>query len=262
MRRMIHALAATTAFVGSAVWLGLLVSPAQAQGGRSSAGEPRTAAKAVLELFTSQGCSSCPPADALMGSFVTRKDLVALTLPVDYWDYLGWKDTLANPKFSARQRAYAKKRGDGRIYTPQMVINGTAHVVGNRESDIEGMISQLAADFSRIRVPITLRAENRQIVIEAGDAPAGTMPTETSIWLAVVQPKVDVTIRTGENHGRKLTYYNVVRELTPVGMWSGKATTVRLDRDTLIQAGAETFAVLLQHGKDGPIVGAAMLARN
>ncbi|MEZ5852643.1 MAG: DUF1223 domain-containing protein [Hyphomicrobiaceae bacterium] len=262
MSRMMHAFAATTALMGSAVWLGSLLSPALAQGSASGVGAVQVAPMAVVELFTSQGCSSCPPADALMGSLSTRKDLVALTFPVDYWDYLGWKDTLASPKFSSRQRAYAKKRGDGRIYTPQMVINGAAHVVGNREKDIEAKITQLSADFSRKRVPVVVHADKRHIVIEAGDAPADAKPEEASIWLAVVQPKVDVAVRTGENHGRKLTFYNVVRELTPVGMWNGKAMTVRLHREAIAQAGTETFAVLLQNGKDGPILGAAMLGKH
>ncbi len=262
MRRKIHALAATTAFIGSALWLGIFLTPARAQGSASGSTEDKTAPKAVLELFTSQGCSSCPPADALMGTLSARKDLVALTLPVDYWDYLGWKDTLASPKFSARQRAYAKKRGDGRIYTPQMVINGAVHVVGSRQGDIESKIDELSAAFAKARVPVSVRAEKRHIVIEAGDAPADAGSAETSIWLAVVQPKVNVIVRTGENHGRQLTFYNVVRELTPVGMWHGKATTVRLDRETIAQSGGETFAVLLQNGKDGPIIGAAMLPRN
>ena len=95
----------------------------------------------VIELFTSQGCSSCPTADALLESYADRPDVVALTLPVDYWDYLGWKDTLASPKFSARQRTYAKARGDGRVYTPQVVINGLQHAVGSSATDIDRAIA-------------------------------------------------------------------------------------------------------------------------
>src|ERR687884_289212 len=87
--------------------------------------------QAVVELFTSQGCSSCPPADAMLGELARRPDVIALSLPVDYWDYLGWKDTLAQPAFSARQRAYAGARGDRQVYTPQVIVNGATPCVGS-----------------------------------------------------------------------------------------------------------------------------------
>src|SRR5258705_11635190 len=93
--------------------------------------------RGVIELFTSQGCSSCPPADKLMGELIRDPSLVAFSLPVDYWDSLGWKDTLADPRNSERQRAYARQRGDRAVYTPQMVINGTAHVVGSDKAAIQ-----------------------------------------------------------------------------------------------------------------------------
>src|SRR5215213_8380181 len=86
--------------------------------------------QAVVELFTSQGCSSCPPADALLTDLAQRPDVVALTLPVDYWDYLGWKDTLASPAFTARQRAYAHGRSDRQVYTPQIIVNGSRPCMG------------------------------------------------------------------------------------------------------------------------------------
>jgi hypothetical protein len=102
----------------------------------SASAAAQTAVKSppVLELFTSQGCSSCPAADALFKAYAARRDIVALSMPVDYWDYLGWKDTLGSPKFSRRQRDYAKQRGDGQVYTPQVVVNGRTHVVGSSKS--------------------------------------------------------------------------------------------------------------------------------
>jgi hypothetical protein len=106
--------------------------------GGANAGEP----KAVLELFTSQGCSSCPPADKLLGEYAKRDDVLVLSFNVDYWDYLGWKDTLANPDNTERQRAYASARGDRQVYTPQVVVNGSAHVVGSNKADIEAAIAQ------------------------------------------------------------------------------------------------------------------------
>ena len=113
--------------------------------------------KAVVELFTSQGCSSCPNADALLGKLANRDDVIALSLPVDYWDYLGWKDTLASPKFSERQRAYARTRGDGAIYTPQAVVNGLVHVNGADEGVIQNTIEKTGKTVATAYVPIRCR---------------------------------------------------------------------------------------------------------
>ena len=241
---------AGTALVTGVVWLLASVGVASAQ-------EPP---KAVLELFTSQGCSSCPPADALLKSYVARPDIIALSFPVDYWDYLGWKDTFAKAKFTERQRSYGRQRGDGQIYTPQVVVDGLAHAVGNRASDIDRAIAVNNGKFAQSRVPIVMRLEAGKLIIEAGNAPDGSELKEANIWLAMVQPEGEIPVRAGENRGRTLKYYNVVRELTPVGMWSGKAMTVRLDRDTIAQPGADSCAVLMQ-SKSGQIIGAAMIKK-
>ena len=225
-----------------------------------STAAPQNSVKAVLELYTSQGCSSCPPADALLRSYVARQDVIALSFPVDYWDYLGWKDTFAKAKFTERQRAYGRQRGDGKIYTPQMVVDGLAHTIGSSSSEIDQAIGANAAKFARSRVPVVMRSEGGQLIIEAGNAPDGSELREANIWLAMVQPEGEIPVRAGENRGRTLKYYNVVRELTPVGMWSGKAMTVRLDRESIAQPGAESSAVLLQ-SKSGQIIGAAMLKK-
>src|SRR5580700_11394744 len=103
---------------------------------RPAHAEPRS----VVELFTSQGCSSCPPADKIIGELAKDPSVIALSMPIDYWDYLGWKDTLADARFSARQKAYSQMRGDRKVYTPQVVVNGSAHVVGSDRSGIEGAI--------------------------------------------------------------------------------------------------------------------------
>ena len=217
--------------------------------------------KAVLELYTSQGCSSCPPADALLQSYTQRSDIVALTLPVDYWDYLGWKDTLANAKFTARQRNYAKHRGDGRIYTPQVVINGIAHVVGSSARDIDGAIAATTAAFVRSAVPISVRLEQGRLVIDAGAVADGGEIKDATIWLAVIKNEAEIVVRSGENRGKTLKFYNVVREITPVGMWTGKPLTIRLDRETVKLPDTESAAVIIQNGKAGPIIGAAMLPK-
>ena len=252
----------------SGIWAGSLVlasmagaAGAQDRGSGSGAGTGAPQLKAVLELYTSQGCNSCPPADALLQSYTRRDDIVALTLPVDYWDYIGWKDTFASPKFSARQRAYAKIRGDGRVYTPQVVINGLAHVVGSSQRDIDRAIDDTAGQVAKARVPVSVRVEGDRVIVEAGDGTADATAKDATIWLAAIQPEGEVAIRAGENRGRSLKYYNIVRELMPVGMWTGKATRFEISRDALKVPGAERCAVIVQSGSAGPIVGAAMLAQ-
>lgn len=215
--------------------------------------------KAVVELFTSQGCSSCPNADAVLRRLAERDDLITLSLSVDYWDYLGWKDTLASPKFSERQRAYGKARGDGAIYTPQAVVNGLIHVNGSDEGQIGRLIDKTAKTLSASRVPIKLSQDKDKLVVEAGAAPPGTTPKEATLWLAVIAKDVTVPITRGENQGRTVTYNNVVRELIPIGMWNGKAMTVQLERHSFMRPDTDRCAVLLQQGRAGPIVGAALL---
>jgi hypothetical protein len=214
---------------------------------------------AVVELFTSQGCSSCPAADALLGRLANRGDIIALSLSVDYWDYLGWKDTLASPKFTERQRAYAHARADGAIYTPQAVVNGVAHVNGSEESQITRAIEKTGKTISVARVPIRLSEDKGKLTIDVPAAAPGSSAKEATLWLAVVAKAVEVPVRRGENQGKVITYHNVVRELTPVGMWSGKAMNVQLARHTFMRPGTDRCAVLLQQGSGGPIIGAAML---
>jgi hypothetical protein len=213
--------------------------------------------KTVVELFTSQGCSSCPAADALLNRLAQHDDVIALSLPVDYWDYLGWKDTLANPKFSERQRAYARTRGDGAIYTPQLVVNGVAHVNGSDEGQIARAIDK--TEKALASVPVQLHEEEGKLIVEAGSLPRGVAGKDATIWLAVIARRIEVPIQRGENQGKTITYYNVVRELIPVGKWSGKPVTIELARASLVRPGAESCAVLLQLGQTGPIMGAALM---
>ncbi len=210
----------------------------------------------VLELFTSQGCSSCPTADALLRDYARRPDVVALSLPVDYWDYLGWKDTLANPKFTSRQRAYADERGDGRVYTPQVVVNGLVHVVGGRKDEIERAIAQTSAKLAADRIEVVARSDGKAVTVETGPIPQASAMTGGTIWLAAVQPSVKVEIKRGENRGKTVAYANVVRDLTPIGMWSAKAARFELPETAVLQQG-QRGAVLLQEGTVGAIVGAS-----
>ncbi|HJU31101.1 MAG TPA: DUF1223 domain-containing protein [Hyphomicrobiaceae bacterium] len=221
---------------------------------------PASQPKPVVELFTSQGCSSCPSADAVLAKLANRDDVIALSLPVDYWDYLGWKDTLASPKFSERQRAYAHARGDGAIYTPQAVVNGLAHLNGADEASISRTVEKTAKSLASGYVPIKLtETKEQRLIVEAGSAQDGGTAKAATLWLAVVATNVTVPITRGENQGRTVTYANVVRELMPIGMWNGKPMTVQLERHSFMRPGADRCAVFLQQGKAGPIIGAALL---
>jgi hypothetical protein len=220
---------------------------------------PATAggAKAVLELFTSQGCNSCPPADAILGEFAKDPDILALSFPVDYWDYLGWKDTLASHDNTVRQKGYADVRGDRQVYTPQVVVNGETHVVGSNRQQIEAALETSPA----LPVPITMMPGTDSTTVTVGAADTGGKRKGT-IWLALYDDPVTVPIERGENTGMAVTYYNVVRKLRPIAMWKGKEVTIDLPKSELDQAAVSRCAVILQteeNGLPGAILGAATI---
>jgi hypothetical protein len=215
--------------------------------------------KAVYELFTSQGCSSCPAADALLGRLAKRDDMIALTLPVDYWDYLGWRDTLARPEFTERQKAYARALGDGMVYTPQAVVSGLIHINGSNEDKVELAIEKTSKLFEGARVPVSLSTRDGKLVIDVAPAPGEGPVKEATVWVAAITSSVKVPITRGENQGRTIVYSNVVGRLMPIGTWDGKEMVIQLDRRSFMQGGADRVAVLLQQGHGGPIVGAALL---
>lgn len=214
---------------------------------------------AVVELFTSQGCSSCPPADRMLETFAKRKGIMALSLPVDYWDYIGWEDTLASPKHAQRQRTYIAKFRDGPMYTPQVIVNGRAQALGSSARQINNAIDETRVTFEKARIPVHSWHNNSTIIIRIGAAPPGQDINEATIWLAQIQKSANVDIKAGENRGRSLTYKNVVREMTPVGTWNGKAMTIRLARKAILFPEANDGAILLQENTHGPIIGAAWL---
>jgi hypothetical protein len=215
--------------------------------------------KAVLELFTSQGCSSCPPADKLLGDYAGRDDVLALSFPVDYWDYLGWKDTLASHDNTERQRAYAAARGDRQVYTPQIVVNGVEHMVGSDRSAVDAAIAEHP---DGLPVPITMTAGSDSTKVTIGASKSAT-PQKGTIWLAMYDDPVSVSIARGENTGQTITYYNVVRKLRPIAMWKGEEMTVELPKSELMKTKVSRCAVLLQtelqDGLPGPILGAAAI---
>ena len=165
--------------------------------------EPR----AVVELFTSQGCSSCPAADKLFGELAKDPSLVVMSLPIDYWDYLGWRDTLADPHNSARQRGYARERGDRQVYTPQAVVNGSIHVLGSDKGEIEQAVAQSRRNASPLRVAVTLTKADDKLTVSI---PAGNEERRGGeVWACAIAKSMPVTVERGENRGHTITYHNV-----------------------------------------------------
>ena len=212
---------------------------------------------AVVELFTSQGCSSCPPADKLLGEMVDKPGIVALSYSVDYWDYLGWRDTLGSPANSERQRAYARARGDGRVYTPQVVVDGITHVNGANEAAIEMAMRNSAKRLADAKVPVSMRAEGDTLIVDVGAAPEKSDRRAGTVWLAIAKEVETVKVARGENRGRDLSYHHPVREMSPIGMWHGEPITLRLPLKDLKAMGGDCLFALLQVEDSGPILGAA-----
>jgi len=221
----------------------------------ANAGEPR----ALIELFTSQGCSSCPPADKLLGDLANDPSVVALSLPIDYWDYLGWKDTLASPGHSARQRAYARVRGDREVYTPQIVVNGATHVLGSDKAAVERAITLTDRNPAIMAVPVQMSIDSGNLNVKVA---AGKEHVSGEVWLCPLTRAIQVEIGRGENRGRAITYHDVVRSWLKLGDYSGGdgAWTVPLAGITAQEGDA--VAVMVQQGtkeKPGIILGTALV---
>src|SRR5262245_60743211 len=222
---------------------------------RPAHAEPR----AVVELFTSQGCSSCPPADRIVGELAKDPNVIALSMPVDYWDYLGWKDTLADSRFSARQKAYSHVRGDRNLYTPQMIVNGSAQVIGSDRTAIDGAIKTTSKTEGVMSVPVTMTLSGKQLNVSV-DASKVTTPGRGEIWICSVSKAVPISIGRGENRGQQITYYNVVRSLVKVGDWNGSSGSWTVPVEDISRAGVDGAVVYLQDGsryKPGAMLGAA-----
>jgi hypothetical protein len=224
---------------------------------------PAAEFRAVIELFTSQGCSSCPAADKLMGKLSGDPTLLTMSLPVDYWDYLGWKDTLALHTHSERQRAYAEARGDRAVYTPQVVVNGVVHVLGSDKTAIENAVMKTDSAVAPLTLPVKVSVAGDKVVVNVPEAEDARRQGE--VWLCPISGKVLVTIGRGENRGRTLTYTNVVRRWVKLGEWHGKAETFTVPVAHLAAEGfslkdIDQVAVLVQSGpadKPGVMLGAA-----
>ena len=212
-------------------------SPANATGAKAST---------VIELFTSQGCSSCPPANENFRALSDRPGVLALSFSVTYWDYIGWKDTFASPAYTARQRAYVRPLGNATPFTPQIVVNGHRDVVGNRRGELDELIadSRFGADAP------TVKLGSRAVSVGVGTAPGGA----ADVWLVRYDPAtVEVSVRRGENGGRTLPHKNVVHGLERIGRWNGSPASFSF---SAARGGLKT-AVLVQAPQGGPILGAA-----
>jgi hypothetical protein len=232
-----HALAALVVLAGPAV--------AQEQ-------KPR----AVVELFTSQGCSSCPPADVLASELARDPGLIVLSLPVDYWDYLGWKDTLATRAFTARQKAYGEARGDRQVYTPQAVVDGAVHAIGSDRPAIQAAALS-GKPQPALTVPVRIEDNGASIRIHVG---AGTVSGPATVVVLPVRKRCDVSITRGENKGRAVSYTNVVRDVIGIGVWHGAQSTYELPSTLVTTRGGDAYVVLVQAGTPehpGVILGAA-----
>ena len=201
----------------------------------------------VVELFTAQGCSSCGPANEAVAALAERDDVLPLTFSVDYWDYLGWKDTFARNGFADRQRAYARQFGIRDVYTPQVVIDGRVQASGAKPAGIEPLLAAQAK--VRHDPPDMAVMNNGRVAVGSGRVPAAG----AEVWLVRYDPKAQqVTVRRGDNRGQTLDYRNVVRQLVRLGPWAGKPRAYRLP-----PAGEAGLAsvILVQGARGGPVIG-------
>jgi hypothetical protein len=199
----------------------------------------------VVELYTSQGCSSCPPANAAVAAISARPEILALSFGVTYWDNLGWKDTFAQKTFTDRQWDYARGLRHEEVGTPQVVVNGRLDTVGQSVGEIDQALRKAA-----------LPAGGPALTLQAGSvAIAGAAPPRPAVvWLVRYDPNVvQVPVKRGENTGKTLPHKNVVHELTRLGDWSGGPKRFALPA---APDGLKT-AILLQAGPGGPILAAA-----
>jgi len=218
----------------------------------------------VVELFTSQGCSSCPPADAFLGELTKRADLLPLSLHVDYWDYIGWKDPFADARHTSRQRAYAERFGLRYVYTPQMVIHGNAQATG---SDRRQVLSSIEATRSLPHIPVKLQPGSGNGVILVtieGGGEAAPAPQAADVLLVIIDSEHKTAVKRGENRGRTLSNVNVVRSMTKVAEWTGGKMefAANIPETPKFQGAGDAVAVFLQSAATGRILGAAKLSLN
>jgi hypothetical protein len=231
MRRLAVSLAQAAAALFAS--LSLMTSPAAAQ-------DAAPAEPVVVELFTSQGCANCPKANAFLGKLAESPKVIALTYAVGYWDYLGWRDTFAKAEFTTRQKIYAKRMHQGRVYTPEMVVNGAAHASGSKSKDVVALIRQPHSASAQIKI------ESSAIEVR------GPMPAQTAdVWLVEYTPgPMFVQVTKGENAGVNMPHYNLVTKLRKLGEWSGGEARFK-------GVCAKNCVVIVQREDGGAVLGAA-----
>ncbi len=208
-------------------------------------------APVVVELYTSQGCSSCPPADALLAKLARREGVIALALHVDYWDYIGWKDKFADPKYTARQKAYARNEGRRMIYTPQMIVGGKGHVVGHKPMEVIDQIEAARAQSSGVELSVARSGAKLRISARG----SGQKARDLSVQLVRYVPEQTVKITRGENAGRTIDYFNIVTDLRELTTWDGKGT-LELSANA---PGNDPLVVIVQEKGPGRILAAQEL---
>lgn len=224
--------------LAAAVWLALPFAPG-AQAG-----------PVVVELFTSQGCSSCPPADAILHKLAQRDDVLPLAFHVDYWDYIGWKDRFADPAFTRRQKAYAAAAGRNMIYTPQMIVMGQEDIAGADAMAVMALVAKHQAAEPAVNISLRRSGDELEITLQPA---AGGSGGPYRVLLIRYAPRKSIDITRGELAGRKMVYANVVEELSLLGEWRGtRPATLSADA-----AGSLPVAVLVQRPGHGAIAAAA-----
>ncbi len=223
-----------------------------------AAGLPAAAesSKIVVELFTSQGCSSCPPADKLLGELARRDDVLALSYHVDYWNYLGWSDPFSSAEATARQRSYRRTLGKRYVYTPQMVINGSAEALGSARGKVLRLIER-ARSMRGLDISVDHSGAGRAVIRIGGDS---SQKGSAAVWLAFYDSRHVTEIRSGENGGVKLVNANVVRTFRRIGDWAGKPVKIDLSLKELGAEGRDRCAVMVQQNGNGQILGAVSFA--
>ena len=213
----------------------------------------------LVELFTSQGCSSCPPADALMLKLAADPAFIPLTFATEIWDYLGWKDTLAKPAFTRRHKAYAAAVANRRVYTPQAIVNGRAHCVGSDMAALNRLKRASAQSATSSRFVITGVDQGWQVNLRRETA------QPARVVVLPVKARQEIEIRRGENAGRMITYANVVRDLIDLGSAPETAAELRIAEAQIAAVGADAFALIVQAGgieAPGEILGASFASRS
>lgn len=207
----------------------------------------------LVELFTSQGCSSCPPADAFAGELVKRDDVIVLSLPITYWDRLGWKDSLAKPQFTQRQRLYARSFKTNRVYTPQMIIDGTRDLVGSSRNKFFRLIKKRRSEKNQ-NLHLDLKKNKNGLLLSIKGP---TNRKKTTLWRVNFIKQKSVEIGSGENGGRVITYYNVAKSIAPIRKWQAGEKyqlSVRPDYDGV--------AVFIQKKNNGEVLASSSYILN